>query len=56
MTPEARDTALVQALQDFVLQDKARVLANNCFLPANGIVVKTINWPQVGVMLVLVPT
>ncbi|KAH3939702.1 hypothetical protein HBH98_243920 [Parastagonospora nodorum] len=55
MTPNARDTALTLALQYFVAQDRDRVEANNRFLPANGITVESLQWPQVGVMLVLVP-
>lgn len=55
MTPGVRDAALVQALQAFVGQDKVRVLQNNRFLPANSIVEETLEWSQVGVMLVLVP-
>lgn len=55
MTPGVRDAALVQALQAFVGQDKVRVLQNNRFLPANSIMEETLEWSQVGVMLVLVP-
>jgi SAM-dependent methyltransferase len=55
MPPQARDGAHARALQEFVVRDKDRVLANNRFLPADGIVAETLDWLQVGVMLVLVP-
>jgi hypothetical protein len=55
MLLQAHDGAYTRALQEFVIQDKNRVLANNRFLPANSIVAEMLDWLQVSVMLVLVP-
>jgi hypothetical protein len=43
MPPQARNSAHARALQEFVIQDKDRVLANNRFLPANSIIAETLD-------------
>jgi SAM-dependent methyltransferase len=52
-TPDARNFALVEALQAMTLRDQERVQAGNAYLPSNGILSESLEFPQVGVMMVL---
>jgi hypothetical protein len=52
-TPDARDFALVETLQAMTLRDQERVQAGNAYLPSNGILSESLEFPQVGVMMVL---
>jgi hypothetical protein len=52
-TPDACDCARVECLQSMTLRDVERVQANNAFLPANGTLSESLEFAQVGVMMVL---
>jgi SAM-dependent methyltransferase len=52
-TPDARNFALVESLQAMTLRDQERVQANNAFLPANGVLSESLEFAQVGVIMVL---
>jgi SAM-dependent methyltransferase len=52
-TTDARDYGLVESLQAMTLRDRNQVQANNASLPANGVLFNSLEFAQVGVIVVL---
>jgi hypothetical protein len=50
---DARDYGLVESLQAMTLRDWNQVQANNASLPANGVLFNSLEFAQVGVIIVL---